>query len=775
MGTCGTRYTKLDTRLNAIFDVLDQHDMNIKSFLEGCFRSRNKRILTKVSYFYQYDGPSSIIDEWFDNITEPDDVRGFLGSAVDFVVKHVNVELDEASSDPKLKLAASAITVDKVQKFKLRYITKRFEIYAPNVLRLLRGLTKVDEAASKDPDAIIPTIGSMLVFLRNRRANFFQANTGLYVFSKGAPRRLIDFLSRLGISVSHQSILRGMESLSKDAQQRLRAEVREKAWYLVYDNINMACRKYDQRLTNQDSFESGTTATVIITEKSAEEERDRNPVRHLCPKDLMLTSENDKHFRDVIRSHLVAALQRNIKTFEKCSIPPPTKKLLPARRTTAYPLPAMDINQSSVRGNKDVIEKMAQDILQLDPELFDGLRIIIAGDQLTVLRLRSLIRIRMKDVSPFHRMEWIIPVMQLFHLQMLLGATILRNHYGSLSTPGSVAFYATLLKRKRVGLEKPDFHATDELLRHVFDAMALRAWELVLNCHGLQTFTCDDPRPTKAKLMGIIETKVDDLIERFLVMRNIDKLDTASKNAAIFLRDMLLYIELSSAIKVGDVGRLEEVIKMLTIFFQGGANKNYAAELLHLHCGLSYCWTKNTKEAVLSSWLVNTTGKKDGWMPADLHQEHMNRAIKMVYAAKGSRSSWSSLQTISTNINTLRHIQTRVESEFNVYHGTDHATTASDSDINRVWRSIREYGILGNPPQHVTQHHHSRFANVKPVKDLYEEGMVKLMEGERIEKFKTCHAMFDGVDAEDNSMDLDIECEPELVFDIEDYVQATAE
>ncbi|ORZ28543.1 hypothetical protein BCR41DRAFT_292233, partial [Lobosporangium transversale] len=85
---------------------------------------------------------------------------------------------------------------------------------------------------------------------------------------------------------------------------------------------------------------------------------------------------------------------------------------------------------------------------------------------------------RADDISSYHRLDWVIPVIQLFHLQMLLASTILRTHYGTASTPGSIAFNVSLLERKRVSLEKPDFHATNELLRESFDALVQRAWEL---------------------------------------------------------------------------------------------------------------------------------------------------------------------------------------------------------------------------------------------------------------------------------------------------------
>ncbi|KAF9973374.1 hypothetical protein BGZ65_009297 [Modicella reniformis] len=135
--------------------------------------------------------------------------------------------------------------------------------------------------------------------------------------------------------------MRGLQSLTKDNCNKVKATVKEHAWYVVYDNINLAFRKHNQRTLNQDSFESGTTASVIMSKLSAELERDPDPLRHLCLEDLIPSR------------------------FDKCSIPVPTKKLLPVEKTVAYQLPVMKINQSSIAGNKEVLDAIMEYALEL--------------------------------------------------------------------------------------------------------------------------------------------------------------------------------------------------------------------------------------------------------------------------------------------------------------------------------------------------------------------------------------------------------------------------
>ncbi|KAG0010311.1 hypothetical protein BGZ82_003512, partial [Podila clonocystis] len=120
----------------------------------------------------------------------------------------------------------------------------------------------------------------------------------------------------------------------------------------------------------------------------------------------------------------------------------------------------------------------------------------------------------------------------------------------------SLAYNAVMLDRKRVNLDKPDFHATDELLRHSFDAIALTAWQQVLGSEDLSGLA---KKISKDRLSELTKTSLDAFMDQYLNAENIEALNsTSSKNVALFLRDMLLYIELSSAIKAGDVGRIEE-------------------------------------------------------------------------------------------------------------------------------------------------------------------------------------------------------------------------
>ncbi|KAG0008657.1 hypothetical protein BGZ82_004528, partial [Podila clonocystis] len=236
-------------------------------------------------------------------------------------------------------------------------------------------------------------------------------------------------------------------------------------------------------------------------------------------------------------------------------------------------------------------------VLKLDEKWFQNqIRLVLAGDQLTLARIRSIMKLRWDEKEAYYRLEWAIPVLQLFHLQMVLASTILKAHYGTPDTPGSLGCLIHALGKNRINKDKADFHAMDDFLRHVFDAMVLIIWEIEFDHDDLPTkFSTFTPNITPGLLMDI-KSKVDHILEKYLSTKNHDDVgNQQSKNAALFIRDMLFYIELGSAIKAGDIGRIEEIIRWLTIFFQAGLTKNYANELLTLHCAIFHSWKYDDK------------------------------------------------------------------------------------------------------------------------------------------------------------------------------------
>jgi hypothetical protein len=719
--------------LIAILEYIEGRKLSFSSFVLSCFNSDDEYVSRKADYFYDNGFPARCLDIWRERIKK-EQADSLLTSTVSFVLKYATPEIRRASHTVDLKLPASEVTAETLERFNLQDVEHNLAEHAPTAFALLNGLINGKRLSPFEAElpAALPVIASIILRSWNREANFLQGILGLFLYSQGTSKSLISVLQKAGVSNGFGWIMNGLDHMTEAHLAKIQGIVKDKkqSFMVVYDNINMAFRRYNQRTTNQDSFENGTTATVILTPKMPNVEQYQDPTRHLRASDLYPTAEQEVHLKATHSYHLAEVLRRRGSNGFKNPFPEPIKNRLKVEKTEAYPLPSMHIDQSTVEGNRDILDEIMK-TLELGPESwFDDLtRMIIAGDQLTLARIRAIARLRWDEEKAYYRLEWAIPVLQLFHLQMVLASAILKTHWGSKKTPGSLCYFITVLEKKRISRDKPNFHDLDELLRHVFDAMVLLLWKTEHKTEEMSAKASGQSPESP----GEIKDKIEHIIKQYLTASSCHDIgNQQSINAALFIRDMLLYIELGSAIKAGDIGRIQEIIRWLTLVFQAGGHKNYANELLRLHCGLFYSWKGDKKEVILSSMLVNTTGQPNRWIPTDLYQEHNNLLTKVVHAAKSSNLNWEILKTkISTNIRTFQDIGRKVEKLFNTPHyGTNHSEPSAAADIDLIKNLCIQAGIFD-------------YDSISPVvvpavKDLLQKGISNIADHRRIAEFKKC-------------------------------------
>ncbi|GJJ75292.1 hypothetical protein EMPS_07650 [Entomortierella parvispora] len=646
---------------------------------------------------------------------------------MDFVLKFARPEIERASHTMNIGLPATAVTGEALEQFRLENILREMEGHAPISLALLRGLINDKRLSPFEPEIpAVPVVASVVLRTWNRRANFLQGIFSLYFYSQGATKSLVSVLQRAGLSNSFDWIMEGLDHLTTAHLEKIQSILkdRKQPFMIVYDNINMAFRRYNQRTTNKDSFENGATATAILTSEMPAVEGVQDATRHIRASDLYPSKEQDNHLKETYRYHLIEALRRRGTISLKNPIPEPVKNKLKVERTKAYPLPSMHIDQSTVEGNRDILDKIMK-VLQLSPEtFFDQTRLVVAGDQLTLARIRSVARLRWDEDLAYYRVEWAIPVLQLFHLQMVLASTILKTHWGTRTTPGSLSSFVAALEKKRISPDKSSFHDLDEFLRHVFDAIVLLIWEIKLKSEEELSSKSSGQMPHSS--MDVMD-KVDGIIGQYLTATGLGGMaNQQSVNAALFIRDMLFYIELGSAIKAGDIGRILEMIRWLTLTFQAGGNRNYANELLRLHYGYPPTFIKSTTIFLQKS---------------DTRQ-------------KSSNLNWGILEKkIAPNVRTFQEIARTVEKMFKTPHcGTNHSAPSSVADIDIIKQRCIEAGFF-------THDDISPDLVVPAVRDLLAEGRNNIVDKRRIAVFKKCCGRYCNEDA--GEMDVEMEEEEE--------------
>ncbi|KAF9141508.1 hypothetical protein BGX20_007403, partial [Mortierella sp. AD010] len=165
----------------------------------------------------------------------------------------------------------------------------------------------------------------------------------------------------------------------------------------------------------------------------------------------------------------------------------------------------------------------------------------------------------------------------------------------------------------------------------------------------------------------------------------------------------------------------------------------------------------------MSSWLVNTTGLPNRWLPTDLYQEHNNLLIKTIYGAKHG-VNWDVLRDlVSTNIETFSKISKKLAVEFAVpYNGISHSTVSRKEDIGDILVALNEANIFSSLPGTVT--------DVELVTDLIEQGSINLHNG-RIDAFIRKHSRGMGDDDEDIAVNERLHMDEMDIHDLEKYME----
>ncbi|KAF8886746.1 hypothetical protein BD779DRAFT_1471007 [Infundibulicybe gibba] len=171
-----------------------------------------------------------------------------------------------------------------------------------------------------------------------------------------------------------------------------------------------------------------------------------------------------------------------------------------------------------------------------------------------------------------------------------------------------------------------------------------------------------------------------------------DERDEVLQQWTMWNCDVLPYLELRDAIKIGDVGRMEDLLPTLLFRFAGGGNSKYAIEILELLQGLYREWPDLVKDYVRKwCWLINRTGKRDGNLPIDLGQEENIGDVKVHYHSMGPGATMEYMKKVSPSIPGQRRVQRHIEREFNTLtRGAHHGTPDKELDVDILTKNYME-------------------------------------------------------------------------------------
>ncbi len=443
----------------------------------------------------------------------------------------------------------------------------------------------------------------------------------IYFKSCGLAAKAFDTLHALGITMSQKWVYKGIDALADQQQVLLLDDIKKYPWFGMHDNINIPFRVFEQRLSNQNHFDSGTAATILIL---------KNPLTRWPDRDLRLQQKalgagdlisgkdifrleaesGPRIFPRAVSLVLRFLIESPGFDFESYAFkddslfsPRPLGRQLPTGREhipCQYVLKTAHIEEASYEGNERVLVEWWKQLEHSTPsghrKLGETQTIVWGGDQLTVSRLRGIQTFHCEDHNSFDRLDFLVPVFGWFHALMAVEHSIHAQYYGTQQGFGLVHAF-DLLKRK--GIHSPsvqgNFHNhLREALLHVTEARFRDMWCIVGKVDTLRELRNCSPVELHSLASRIVSEYASSKALRNMVVQE-ERCDDLLYQSVQMARDLLDYVLLDGALSSGDIGLLEDLFPRLLFRFIGGGSKNYSTEVLELLQGLHREWPADFK------------------------------------------------------------------------------------------------------------------------------------------------------------------------------------
>ncbi|KAJ7117026.1 hypothetical protein C8R44DRAFT_627043 [Mycena epipterygia] len=601
----------------------------------------------------------------------------------------------------------------RLETWSLEKMLSEAMIAAPNLCELLMLMGMTNDVGRDDNKLVLVTVLCMLAQAQNERANEFQEIMGIYFLACSTPRRQFDVLAHAGLTVSYTKAINDLKGLSAEGLARLRRMVQEKACMIVWDNLNIAFKVGEQRHNSKDTFENGTTGTLIVLYgvlrgelelEILEPRTTRKPVIDFDPMDTLPTVEQIIQTRKSALWHVRRILLEQFPTlgakFKDNHGDVPVIRPIPLHTTVQLPTPAMKIDESSLDGTIDVLDTMITRTLQLTAAGMRAHGVMFAGGDLLSLNLTDkAIAARRQDTELLDAYgKYLKGMLGLFHVKLSGSRATVNEHWGEPNSkfPGSLWTQNGILSRKAItagwkAKKLPPFRPTHELMltlslpAHILDGFRIYCGADSLNAWATSDLAWSD-------VVSVSEAVVEKLcsastVEELRMLPEADR-DPQLENTILCNHDMLLLLIFNSSIKSGDVGMVVNILAHWMVMFRGtGSMPKYADALFELINNLKR-WPPAFRDAYLNNWLVNLTGKINAFKEIDLLQEHQNFWAKIIYNARGPNRSWDWLSMITVVIFNLRDVMRNVQTQFKIpHHGLSHTSPNAAEDISKlqVW------------------------------------------------------------------------------------------
>lgn len=508
-----------------------------------------------------------------------------------------------------------------------------------------------------------------------------QTAMGVYLYASHGTERLTSTLHHAGICISRTQILIAIVHLAMECDKLRKSIVMNYRVAVPFDNLNFNFGKAQETLISRKAHSNLTTATVHILHdtppsaldyrKELAEKRANGQWVKAHPKLLEagnLVDGLNRHERidRMFTWHLVEVLVQGEPAFEYLKdahgTTPGEVNQIPLRKDEQYPLRAMDADESSLEG---IIDVMAGIDKQCGwTELVDDNQIrIFDGDLASVERANGARTHRETERGVTNlrtQLQHFLIRPGFFHLKMACAFYLHRIH---LDKPvlrrfnESLFGYVQILNPGTSGTvaSNPRFRQLHEMAGSVLAALGTDIWRLCAPDMDVNLWAATRPSydevweiATRAKSKYIAQVSGNDGGYRGE--------DVVYRNQRLLLRDLILYDEISLAMNTGDIGRLEDVIKIWIYMWKGSGQIKYSKEMHQFLTDLEYNFPPDLAHAVRMGWLVNPTGKVGCWRGVDWVVEYNNLLTRNLFGKDASNLTVKRILENSNLIMTFRQI-----------------------------------------------------------------------------------------------------------------------
>ncbi|KAJ7782371.1 hypothetical protein DFH07DRAFT_864871 [Mycena maculata] len=624
---------------------------------------------------------------------------------------------------------------------------------APNLWKVLFRLARTEPQQKrnphKNPANTILIMISMFSYSRTHHRGRLQKLFSIYFKFRGLSAKGFDTLHAIGLTMSNKWTGNVVGRISAESMTAMKRLMDLFPWIMSYDNALVPFRVFAQRIDHQSGVGNGTAGTVYIRRsakplpstinRDLQEMRAMGMANPLNAFDIFEIAELSDlrrypHTIYLILQYLFDSPDFNFSTYDGrdhdlLQRPPPIRQLPFGKEHIflQYLLGTVNIPEASYEDNSRLIEEWLKQLGRDSPEWQKkiALELVMAwvGDQLTVDRLRNLFRFRAEDDNSFERLDWLVIPPGWLHIQMAFANSIHKQHLGTRKGRGLSAAFDIL------GRKGPFFHDLSEALHFIAEAQVREVWLQVGGVKTLADLRTRTPEDLHRLAEKIFSRHASNAALAYLKQRKI--VDDLKTQSIMFLRDVLPFVLLRSAVRSGDVGIMEDMIPLMLYRFLGGRNSNYAGEMLEMLQGLHREWPPELCEFVRENcFVINNTGRPNGFMPVDEAQEMNIKDIKVTYRSEGPNIDWKFLKKLHPAIHVIRAVNSHMETEFKTrVRGSKHTVPKKELDIQELQKWYSSLEVHKLTPGRVLKKSTKKQSSDVP-KDVLAKGSAGIQTGE---------------------------------------------